>query len=430
MDDRWDAGLTVYSALGGFCFDDENYTDMQDIYKPLPGTKVDLYQVVNGIREGSPVRTAMVGEDGKYYFDQLMEGDYQIHFTYPEGYTAVKPNVGTTTTDSDTKIFTDGDMSQGFTEVIHLPRDVADTTWDAGAYKLSTIGDCVWYDLNKNGLQDSNERGVAGVKVILQSRMDGGAWSSYASTTTDQNGRYLFTDLKSSTRYGIQYRVAFDFADGTKVTIPKQGEDTAVDSDAMFKIEGLGYVTMPIPTLEYGAEDLTWDAGIISTKGTIGDFVWYDKNQNGIQDEGEFGVANIPVALEICPSGEVDNENAWYVYAETRTNANGYYRFYDLDENYYRVRFQIPDQYNVTPANRGIGDNAHELDSDASREATGRWFYSRSFYLDVETKPEDLSWDAGVYLKTEARRDTRIVIKRTIVQHPHGIPVSACGPDR
>lgn len=418
VDDRWDAGLTVYSALGGFCFDDENYTDMQDIYKPLPGTKVDLYQVVNGIREGSPVRTATVGEDGKYYFDQLMEGDYQIHFTYPEGYTAVKPNVGTTTTDSDTKIFTDADMSQGFTEVIHLPRDVADTTWDAGAYKLSTIGDYVWYDLNKNGLQDSNERGVAGVKVILQSRMDGGAWSSYASTTTDQNGRYLFTDLKSSTRYGIQYRVAFDFADGIKVTIPKQGEDTAVDSDAMFKIEGLGYVTMPIPTLEYGAEDLTWDAGIISTKGTIGDFVWYDKNQNGIQDEGEFGVANIPVALEICPSGEVDNENAWYVYAETRTNANGYYRFYDLDENYYRVRFQIPDQYNVTPANRGIGDNAHELDSDASREATGRWFYSRSFYLDVEKKPEDLSWDAGVYLKTEARRDTRIVIKRTIVQHP------------
>ena len=124
------------------------------------------------------------------------------------------------------------------------------------------------------------------------------------------------------------------------------------------------------------------------------------------------------MALEICPSGEVDNENAWYVYAETRTNANGYYRFYDLDENYYRVRFQIPDQYNVTPANRGIGDNAHELDSDASREATGRWFYSRSFYLDVEKKPEDLSWDAGVYLKTEARRDTRIVIKRTIVQHP------------
>lgn len=417
VDDRWDAGLTVYSALGGFCFDDENYTDMQDIYKPLPGTKVDLYQVVNGIRKGSPIRTTTVAEDGKYYFDRLLEGDYQIHFTYPEGYTAVKPNVGTKTTDSDTKIFVDGDMSQGFTEVIHLPRDVADTTWDAGAYKLSTIGDYVWYDLNKNGLQDSNERGVAGVKVILQSRMDGGEWSNYASTTTDQNGRYLFTDLKSSARYGIQYRVAFDFADGIKVTIPREGEDTAIDSDAMFKIEGLGYVTMPIPTLEYGAEDLTWDAGIISTKGTIGDFVWYDKNQNGIQDEGEFGVANIPVALEICPSGEVDNENAWYVCAETRTNANGYYRFYDLDENYYRVRFQIPGKYTVTLANRGSGENAYELDSDASREATEGWFYSRSFYLDVETKPEDLSWDAGVYLKTEARK-TRIVIKRTIVQHP------------
>ena len=50
-----------------------------------------------------------------------------------------------------------------------------------------------------------------------------------------------------------------------------------------------------------------------------------------------------------------------------------------------------------------------ELDSDASREATGRWYYSRGFYLDVNVKPVDLSWDAGVYKVTDL---TTTVIKR------------------
>lgn len=36
-DMTWDAGVTVYSALGGFVFDDQDYDNTQSIYIPLPG---------------------------------------------------------------------------------------------------------------------------------------------------------------------------------------------------------------------------------------------------------------------------------------------------------------------------------------------------------------------------------------------------------
>ena len=397
-DDTWDAGLMVYSALGGFCFDDENYTDQQDLFIPLPGTVVDLYRVVNGEREAEPIRTATVGDDGRYFFDALVEGQYQIHFTYPEGYYAVAPNVGTNTTDSNTAIFNDGDMTQGYSEIIDLGYDTVDRTWDAGAYMLSSIGDYVWLDENRNGIQDENEHGVEGVTVILQSHIGDEAWSNEAVTVTDQDGKYIFTMLKSSESYGKQYRVVFDFADDTTVTMAMSGEDSGVDSDAVFRMTDLGWVSLPIPVLEYGTSDMTWDAGIVVTKGTVGDFVWYDTNRNGIQDEGETGVAGIEVVLEINETGDVNNEDGWAILDETTTNEHGYYRFWDLDTGYYRVRFKVPEEYNITLYNQGTD---LEVDSDASREATERWYYGRSFYFDVDENPIDLSWDAGIYKQSD-----------------------------
>jgi hypothetical protein len=34
---------------------------------------------------------------------------------------------------------------------------------------------------------------------------------------------------------------------------------------------------------------LTWDAGLVEKKATLGDRVWMDLNKNGIQDNGEPG---------------------------------------------------------------------------------------------------------------------------------------------
>ena len=71
-DDRWDAGLVVYSAIGGFVFDDQDYDDLQSVMIPLEGTTVELYEVnADGTLSETPVAAQVVGADGEYYLITL-----------------------------------------------------------------------------------------------------------------------------------------------------------------------------------------------------------------------------------------------------------------------------------------------------------------------------------------------------------------------
>ncbi len=74
---------------------------------------------------------------------------------------------------------------------------------------------------------------------------------------------------------------------------------------------------------------------------SIGDFVWSDLNGNGVQDAGEPGLANIPVAL----GGDAT--------ANTTTDANGYYLFSGLVAGDYTVTVGTPAGYNPSPSNQG-----------------------------------------------------------------------------
>ena len=397
-DETWDAGLITYSALGGYCFDDRDYNDVQSIGIPLPGTVVTLYRVVDGFREDTPYRPQVtVGEDGRYFFDRLEEGQYQVHFDFPDDYRAVKAHMDLNDTqDSDVEMEITTDLNQGYTPVIDLGYNTVDTTWDAGAYLLGSIGDYVWYDTNRDGIQDADELPVAGVPVILQQRQGSeDAWSFYEETQTDENGYYRFDGLKSGPDSGYSYRVIFGFDVNEALTITNAGDDPALDSDAIpIYLPGWGFATTVID-LGYGQSDMTWDAGIVTEKGSVGDFVWFDANKNGLQDEGEAGIEGIEVVLEYNPSENVLDEVSWIVLGTAYTNGAGYYRFDDLDAGYYRVRFNIPEIYQVTTANAGDTEDAYMYDSDASRAGQDNAYYSRAFYL--EQGGFDMTWDAGVY---------------------------------
>ncbi|QEG34143.1 DUF11 domain-containing protein [Bythopirellula goksoeyrii] len=64
-----------------------------------------------------------------------------------------------------------------------------------------SLGDKVWADIDDNGLFDTGEVGIAGVKLNLYEDTNGdnsytsGVDALMGSTTTDSNGNYLFSDL-------------------------------------------------------------------------------------------------------------------------------------------------------------------------------------------------------------------------------------------
>src|SRR5437764_670932 len=91
------------------------------------------------------------------------------------------------------------------------------------------------------------------------------------------------------------------------------------------------------PVTKLGAghrEDLTLDAGLVvpavTPKNKLGDYVWYDANDNGIQDKGEEGVDGVKVTLK---------DGSGKVLSTTTTASGGKYLFGNLPDGSYQVCF-------------------------------------------------------------------------------------------
>ncbi|MDT2732761.1 SdrD B-like domain-containing protein, partial [Streptococcus parauberis] len=135
----------------------------------------------------------------------LPDGTYTIDFETPTGYTPTTPNNGDDTKDSD-----------GATVTVTVEGH-DNPTIDSGFVKEPhTIGDTVWEDTNKDGVQDSNEPGIPGVTVTI-TKPDG----TTETTTTDSNGHYEFPGLPDGT-----YTIDFETPTGYTPTTPNNGDST------------------------------------------------------------------------------------------------------------------------------------------------------------------------------------------------------------
>jgi uncharacterized repeat protein (TIGR01451 family) len=235
----------------------------------------------------------------------------------------------------------------------------------------SVIGDRVWNDANGNGVQDSGERGINGVRVQLFAGNDTRYTTPLQTVTTGdvdgdgQGGEYRFYVSPWQ-----EYRVRLDpqqFQPGQafanwRMTVANQGGDDTRDSDAHPIYRDI-LTTAPGNT----EQDTTQDIGItqLQPTGVLGDQVWHDLNRNGVQDGGEPGMSNIPVELWVCDDINGVDCTPGSPFSRVRTattNAAGLYEFRQIPANFYLVRFpSIPPGFVLTTANAG-GDDSRDSD--------------------------------------------------------------------
>ena len=120
----------------------------------------------------------------------------------------------------------------------------------------------------------------------------------------------------------------------------------------------------------------------LADSASIGNFVWEDKDADGIQDTGEPGIDGVTVNLY----DSADN----FIKATT-TSGGGFSSFNDLEPGSYYLEFiEYAGGYVFSPINQGNND---QVDSDA--DLTGR-----TSITTLNHGEKDMSWDAGVYRPT------------------------------
>lgn len=225
--------------IGDTIWLDTNGNGIQDAGEAgIPGVFVQLIDA-NGLPAGS----AITDGEGKYSFP-AENGVYTVKVDASNFAAGGALNGYLPTVDYSGDGAGDNERSQSVASANVL-------TYDFGYTRPASLGDRVWQELQRNGLQDAGEPGMAGVTVTLT-----GSDGTTKTTQTSSTGNYLFTGLMPGVNYTVRVTAPAGFAFTTPFNWnPANATDNNADSTG-----NLGTYT-----LVSGQSLTTVDAGLVQT---------------------------------------------------------------------------------------------------------------------------------------------------------------------
>ncbi|MBL0100669.1 MAG: hypothetical protein IPP49_12045 [Saprospiraceae bacterium] len=221
----WDAGYYKCVPIGDLVWYDINKNDKWDSFENgINGLKVNLWRnhfgtwliwdyVYTGHKPGTP------SDDGYWKFC-APPGEYYVQVIMPPlGLVRALPNVGT-----DEEIDSDLTNANGAASTDKFTVISGQMKCDLGAgfYPQAIAGNLVWRDDNQNGVQETSEARMEGVKVEAVEVSTGAV---KATATTDIDGTYTLDYLEKQ-----QYYLKFTPPTGYSATVARATSDDK-DSD-------------------------------------------------------------------------------------------------------------------------------------------------------------------------------------------------------
>lgn len=310
----------VVSSIAGHVYHDVNNNGVRDggeaaingVTITLTGT--DLYgNVVSAT-------TAVTSGAGAYKFDNLAPGTYTVTETHPSNWVDGKDTVGLFGVSPGSGVAGNDVISN-----IVLPADTHGIEYNFGEFKellggatAASISGYVYHDANNNGVKEGSEAAIPGVTINLS-----GANGDVRSTTTDASGFYKFEGLEPGVVYTVTEVQPSGWNDGQE-TAGTVFNNTTTANDT--------FVVTPTS----GGNGENWNFGERQvpppdpqpTTASVSGKVYHDRNNNGLPESGEEGIAGVSVVLW---------NNAGEQVASTTTDANGAYRFTGLQPGSYRI---------------------------------------------------------------------------------------------
>lgn len=390
------AGAPTGSELT--CAPDETYVKWDLGSNPI-GQAIDpivyTVEISDTVRNATYTNTALVSSDGDMSPATARDDDAQIQIVVPTGIkiakTVDKPTVevnGQGLTNPRSFVW-----SIDFAN-IDSPADVSDVDV-IDVLPANGIGDSTFSGSLQ--LDSANVTNGTGIEILYTAQMPGSLEVDPNGSTNQAAGSTVWCDAVSGGAVvsgdgdaadcptaagevtGLRFLRAGAFEPTDEMTIAVamtpvgNAEGDVYENSTAGRVVGVSQPVGPA----------TREVNVFAS--TIGDFVWLDLNQDGIQDAGEVGVEGMPVTL----TGTDVDGNA--VSLSSTTGADGKYLFANLASGNYVVTFDAAwvaaHDYDFTLLNAG-SDRA--LDSDAD-PTTGA---AKEIALGIDE--DELTIDAGL----------------------------------
>jgi len=362
----------LLASVGDQVWEDQNYNGIQDEGEPgIAGIALRLYHADDGRADDGrePLYTTVSDDHGRYTFDKLFAGEYQLEVLLPPNLAIAPTRAG-----MDDALDSNLDVITGQTAAFIVAEGTNGSDLDIGLYYPVQVGGAVWYDSDLDGLRDVGELGIADVTLALYQED-----VLFAEVDTLSDGRYLFDELVPA-RYH------------TVLTKPGPNYRFSTSEDA---VAG----SSPDLILHSGDQITQLNTGLYALP-LISGQVWNATDYNGIRGDDAEPSAGVIARLYTMPNSDlVDAVN---------TDEQGGYTFSNLPEGAYYVELQPPIAgFFGSPVQQG---NNPSLDSDI-------YFSGRTSTLWLTATTEYRAIDAGLNFIPQQPTDSILNLRTTPMQN-------------
>lgn len=316
--------------ISGRVFKDNNVTPNgaydSGVDAPLSGVSIELHS--GATCAGALVSTATTDALGNYLFSELAAGAYSVcQPAQPSGTSNGITTAGNIVTNSGSAgtAGVASNPSSSSSQIANIVLGAAGGGQVSGSPNNNfaevaggEISGTVFLDQNNNGVQNGADNGLGSVTLELLNS----SGTVVATTTTNASGQYSFTNLQPGV-YSVRE--------------PSQptGSSNGVTTAGAVGNGGVAGTATAVSVLPSQISNITLPPGTVSTGNnfaeipngrTVSGKVFYDANNNGVQDSGETGAANVTLNL----TGNDINGNA--VSRTVNTSADGSYMFSGVPE--------------------------------------------------------------------------------------------------
>ncbi|HLO51892.1 MAG TPA: SdrD B-like domain-containing protein [Kamptonema sp.] len=280
-----------------FKYNDQNVNGRFDQGEAgIAGVQVYIDANDNGVVDAGE-QSVTTNSAGQAAFTNLPAGNYVVREVVPTGFTATMPTR------------------------VQFSLSTSDARVEFGNALNSRITGCKFEDLNNNGYKDGNEKGIAGVTIALDLNGNNVLDAGEPTVVSDTFGNFSFNNLAP----GL-YRLREVTPTGAIKTTQKLDINLGANQEFGCAVVGNG---------------LLYNLNVVKFR---------DDNRNGIQDNGEGPLENIPFLLDLNRNGVVDAGEQL-----VRTSAAGIATFTNVAPGTYDVLevFNDPNVANPFPIPTG-----------------------------------------------------------------------------